>query len=125
MKRKKMLQKNTKQLTKISNYHSFDDWAADLIKQDTNGIDEYLKISFDEYAKDGDEKALLITLRQIAKARGGFKMLASKTGMKRESLYRALSPTGNPRLHTITIILHVLGYNLVLKPISQTIKNQQ
>lgn len=108
---------NKEKIKKISNYESFDDWAADIIKQD--GIDEYLKISFDEYAQDGDEKALLITLRQIAKARGGFKVLSSKTGIKRESLYRALSAHGNPRLHTITAILHVFGYSLILKPVHQ------
>lgn len=104
-----------KKLNKISNYPSFDDWAADVIKQKPNGIDKYMLIAFEEFTKDGDEKALLITLRQIAKARGGFKELSNKTGIKRGSLYRALSSRGNPRLHTLTSILGALGYSLSLQ----------
>jgi len=106
-----------KKIKKISNYDNFDDWVADLLKSEPNGVDEYLKIAFEEFIKDGNEKALLITLRQIAKAKGGFQMLAEKTGIKRESLYRSLSENGNPRLKTLTAILSALGYCLFLKPV--------
>jgi probable addiction module antidote protein len=107
----------TKRLKKVSNYESFDDWVADLIQQTPNGIDNFLKTSFEEFLKDGNEKALLIALRQVAKAKGGLRDLANKTGIQRESLYRALSERGNPRLSTLTSIMSALGYNLSLKPI--------
>lgn len=103
-------------LKKVSNYESFDDWVADMIRQEPDGIDKYMKIAFEEFLKDGNEKALLIALRQIAKARGGFKELAEKTGIKRESLYRVLSVHGNPRLNTLTLVINALGYNLSLRP---------
>lgn len=108
-----------KKLKKVSNYESFDDWVADLIQQEPNGIDNYMKVSFEEFLKDGNEKALLIALRQVAKAKGGFSDLADKTGLKRESLYRVLSEHGNPRLDTFTLVINALGYSLSLKPIHQ------
>jgi probable addiction module antidote protein len=104
-------------IKKISNYNNFDDWVIDLMKQDSTGIDKFVETAFEEFAKDGDEKALLITLRQIAKAKGGFKLLANKTGLTRESLYRTLSSNGNPRLHTLAIVLSALGYGIFLKPL--------
>lgn len=49
--------------------------------------------------EDTDEpKVLLIALRQIAEARGGIAKVAKAAGIERESLYRALSARGNPRL---------------------------
>lgn len=104
-------------LTKVSNYENFDAWVADLVQQEPNGIDNYLKISFEEFLKDGNEKALLIALRQIAKAKGGFEKLSSETGIKRESLYRALSENGNPRFSTLVSVLNSLDYGLCIKPL--------
>jgi probable addiction module antidote protein len=106
-----------KKIKKISNYESFDDWVTAVIRQEPDGVDEYMQIAFEEFIKDGDEKALLITLRQVAKAKGGFQKLADKTGIKRESLYRSLSDHGNPRFNTFSAILNALGYGLYLKPI--------
>jgi probable addiction module antidote protein len=102
-------------LKKISNYKNYDEWVADDLRQEKTGADEYIKIAFEEYFKDGDEKALLVMLRQAAKTKIGFKDLAAKTGLSRESLYRALSPQGNPRLHTIKLVLGALGYELKLQ----------
>lgn len=105
----------SKKIEKISNYKNYDEWVADVLRQEKNGAKEYIKIAFDEYSKDEDEKALLVTLRQAAKANIGFKDLAKKTGLSRESLYKALSPNGNPRFHTISLILDALGYKLRLQ----------
>jgi probable addiction module antidote protein len=107
-----------KKIKKASNYKSYDDWVADILRQEKNGADEYIKIAFDEYLQDGDEKALLVTLRQAAKAKMGFKGLSEKTGLSRESLYRTLSSHGNPRLRTFKLVLDALGYNLRLQRIA-------
>jgi probable addiction module antidote protein len=104
-----------KKLKKVSNYKNYDDWVADVLHQEKNGADDYIKIAFDEYSKDSDEKALLVTLRQATKAKIGFKNLAEQTGLSRESLYRVLSPDGNPRLHTFKLVLGALGYKLKLQ----------
>jgi probable addiction module antidote protein len=104
----------SKKIKKVSSYDSYDEWVADVLRHEKGGADKYIKIAFEEYAKDGDEKALLVTLRQAAKAKMGFKGLAEKTGLSRESLYRALSTNGNPRLHTVKLVLGALGYELKL-----------
>jgi len=103
-----------KKLRKVSNYKNYDEWVADVLRQEKNGADEYVKIAFEEYFKDGNEKTLLIMLGQAAKAKMGFKNLAEKTGLNRESLYKTLSPRGNPKLHTIKLVLGALGYELKL-----------
>lgn len=104
-----------RKMHKISNYNNFDEWVADNLLKEKHGIDDYIQIAIDEYNKDGDEKALLVTLRQAAKAKVGFKNLSDSTGLSRESLYKALSSNGNPRLHTLKLILNALGFKLCLQ----------
>jgi probable addiction module antidote protein len=73
---------------------------------------EYLKAAM----KDTEEpQVLLIALRQIALARGGIAKIAQATGIERESLYRALSPRGNPRLSTLFAVTKVLGLTLTVE----------
>lgn len=44
----------------------------------------------------------------------GMARLAAQTGLSRESLYKALSPAGNPSLVTVARVAHVLGMQLRL-----------
>ena len=62
--------------------------------------------------EDSDEPAvLLIALRHISEAYG-MAEVARRAGIKRESLYRALSPKGNPTLRTLTAVLQTMGLRL-------------
>ncbi len=72
----------------------------------------YLQLTLDEYAKDGDVHEFLRALRDVAAAQGGMSKLAKDTGFDRAGLYRALSDKGNPRLDTLAVILHQLGFKL-------------
>jgi len=82
------------------------------LRDDPEFAAEYLKAAME----DADEpKVLLIALRQIAKARGVAKV-AKGARMKRESLYRALSPHGNPRLTTLMAVTKALGLSLTVEP---------
>lgn len=65
----------------------------------------------EEYHKDGDVKALLIALRNIAKAKGGMEQLPKKTHLNRQNLYHILSDKGNPTLDTFELILKGLVNN--------------
>ena len=65
----------------------------------------------------GDQAALLLALRTVAEARGGMSMIAAKTGLKRESVSRALSATGNPRLSSLSAILAAAGLQIAVKPV--------
>ncbi|MGE4267353.1 MAG: addiction module antidote protein [Deferribacterales bacterium] len=75
----------------------------------------YLDLAVDDYVETGDEAELLLAVRQVVQAGIGFAKLAEMTGLSRESLYKTLSGSGNPKLKTIKEILSALGYSLYFK----------
>jgi|SRR5579872_4053941 len=73
---------------------------------------EYLKAALD----DADEpEVLLVALRRIAEARGGIAKVAKAAGLQRESLYRALSSHGNPRLSTLVAVTKAIGLRITVE----------
>lgn len=80
-----------------------------MLRNDPDFATEYLKAAFEEMDEDGGEAAFLMALRHIVEARGGMTQLAEKTGLSRESLYRSLSPKGNPTLRTMKQVIHATG----------------
>lgn len=52
----------------------------------------------------------------VARARG-MSEIARESGLSRESLYRALSPEGNPEFATILCVVRALGLRLSTTPI--------
>ena len=71
----------------------------------------YLEAAFEL----GDSSLIAAALGDIARAKGMSK-IARDTGLGRESLYKALSPTGNPELATVVKVVHALGLQLHAKP---------
>jgi probable addiction module antidote protein len=72
---------------------------------------EYLKAALE----DADEpRVLLIALRHVAQARG-IARIAKAAGIERESLYRALSARGNPRLSTLYAVAKAVGLRLTVE----------
>jgi len=84
--------------------------AADYLKT-PDDIHYYLEAAM----KDGDDRVILMALRNIAKAMGGMSELARETGLSREALHRALGPKGNPRFSTLNSILHAFGLEFSLR----------
>ncbi len=87
----------------------FDNFLFQYLK-DTERALGYLNEVLSNY-KDNDKESqeeLLLCLRSIAHAQGGMSNLAKKTGLGRESLYKTLSETGNPRLGSLTKIIEAL-----------------
>ena len=68
----------------------------------------------DAALEDGDERLLLAALQTVAKATGGMSALAKTSELNRESLYRALSKNGNPRLDTLAAVLRAYGLRLAV-----------
>ncbi|MDG2072179.1 MAG: putative addiction module antidote protein [Pseudomonadales bacterium] len=63
--------------------------------------------------EDGDTATVLMALRNITEAQAdGFAGLAARTHLGRESMYKMLSRTGNPKLSTLTKVLQGLGLKL-------------
>jgi len=73
---------------------------------------EYLKAALEDTEEPG---VLLIALRRIAEARGGIAKVAKAAGIERESLYRALSAKGNPRLSTLVAVTKAVGLKLTVE----------
>ena len=79
------------------------------LKRDPALAAEYLNVA----AEDGDAKSYLLALRTVAEAQGMTKV-ARAAGVPRESIYRALSPKGNPRLSTLTAVLKAAGLRMTV-----------
>ncbi len=73
---------------------------------------EYLKAAIEDTE---EPQVLLLALRQIAEAQGGIAKVAKAAGVERESLYRALSPRGNPRLSTLFAVTRAMGLTLTVE----------
>lgn len=80
-------------------------------------VAEHLKTEEDMAAyleaalEDGDPKLVSAALGDIARAKG-MTQIARETGLGRESLYKTLSPEGNPELTTLLKVVHALGLQL-------------
>ena len=86
---------------------SHDKAIVDELRRDPKFAAEYLKAALE----DADEpQVLLIVLRHLAEAKGGVAKIAKAAGIKRESLYRALSERGNPR--TMSSLTHVEPFHV-------------
>lgn len=91
---------------------SHDQLLVAELRRDPEFAAEYLKASLE----DTDEpRVLLMALRHLAEAKGGIAKIAKAAGVERESLYRALSTRGNPRLSTLTAVTKALGLKLTVE----------
>ena len=81
------------------------------LKNDPEFAAEYLKAALED---EDEPRVLLIALRHLAEAQGIAKV-AKAAGVQRESLYRALSPRGNPRLSTFVAVTKAIGLKLTVK----------
>lgn len=69
----------------------------------------YLEATFDEFGNDA--RAVIRALGGIARAQG-MTSVARRSGLGRESLYKALSGEGNPSFDTVLRVLDALGLRL-------------
>ena len=67
----------------------------------------YLNVALE----DGDLSLIMASLGDIARARS-MAVVAQETGLGRESLYKSLSPGGNPEFATVLKVVRSLGFRL-------------
>lgn len=91
---------------------SHDEVMAKRLRRDRAFAAEYLKAAMEDTE---EPRVLLIALRHVAEARGGIAKVAKAAGIERESLYRALSPRGNPRLSTLFAVTKAMGLTLTVE----------
>lgn len=77
---------------------------------------EYLKAAMESLDDPDDRAAGLLALRTVAEAYGGLGVVAAEAGVSRETLYRTLSPKGNPTLKTLLAVLKTVGLRLSVEP---------
>ncbi|KAB2872204.1 MAG: putative addiction module antidote protein [Ideonella sp.] len=74
----------------------------------------YLEAALEE----GDSALVAAALGDIARAKG-MSHVAREAGLGRESLYKALSPGGNPEFATVLKVVAALGLQLHAAPASE------
>lgn len=89
---------------KIKDLPKFD--VVDYLKSEKD-IAAYLTAVLE----DGDPALFVAAIGDIAKAKG-MTEIAKKSGVTRESLYRALKIEARPRFETVARVIHALGMKL-------------
>lgn len=95
---------NSAQKTKIKDLKKFD--VVDYLKTEKD-IAAYLSAVLE----DGDPALFVAAIGDIARAKG-MTEIAKKSGVTRESLYRALKVEARPRFETVTRVVRALGMKL-------------
>lgn len=97
----------------MAKYRDYEEELIEYLKDHDEAV-AYLNAAWEESLK-GDEESqqlFLVALRNVAEAQGGLGKLARKVHIRREQLYRILSPKGNPGLKLIRPLLIALGISL-------------
>lgn len=71
-----------------------------------------------DFLEEGDSGMIAEALGIAARARG-MTEVANKSGIARESLYKALRADSQPRLETILKVMNAFGVRLVVQPIHE------
>lgn len=77
--------------------------------------DEDMAAYLEAALEEGDAALVAAALGDIARAKG-MTQLARDTGLGRESLYKALSASGNPEFATVMKVVAALGLKLHATP---------
>jgi len=94
-------------VTEVPIAHKTTSWDPSEYLDSPESIAAYLEAAFE----DGDPALIAAALGDIARAMG-MTQLASRAGVSREALYKALSATGDPRLSTFLGVMKALGIKL-------------
>jgi probable addiction module antidote protein len=95
----------------VGSYH---EWEVEELRKNREFAVEYLKAAMEALDNPEERAGGLIAMRAMAEAYGGLGAVAAAAGISRESLYRALSPKGNPTLKTLIAILKTVGLRLTV-----------
>lgn len=89
--------------------------TVESLRKDTQFAAAYLNAVL----ADGEQEEVMLALRRLSQAFGGVSKLAKKAELNATTLYRTLSPKGNPELKSLLALLRALGMQLVVQPLSQ------
>jgi probable addiction module antidote protein len=91
---------------------SHDERSIEELREDRGYAVALLQLAMESLDNPEERGGALLSMRAVAEAYGGLGAVAAQAGISRESLYRALSPKGNPTLKTLVAVLRTLGLRL-------------
>lgn len=112
-KRKNILKISKEQEEPMGRSRNYHDNLVSSLKNHDEAV-AYLNAAFEE-SLEGDaesQEVLLMAFRNVAEAQGGVGKLAQKARLGRESLYKTLSPKGNPEWRTLVALVRAMGLQL-------------
>lgn len=98
-------------------YMAHEDATIESFRKDPAYAAEYLNAVLE----DGSQEELLLALRRIAEA-FGMKQIAGEARLNVNTLYRTLSPAGNPELRSFQAILGAMGMRLAVTPLPSVVQ---
>lgn len=98
-------------------YMAHEDATIESFRKDPAYAAEYLNAVLE----DGSQEELLLALRRIAEA-FGMKQIAGEARLNVNTLYRTLSPAGNPELRSFQAILGAMGMRLAVTPLPSAVQ---
>ena len=101
----------------VGSYH---DWEVQELGSDKKFAVGYLRYAMESLNNPEERAGALLSIRAVAEVYGGFAKVAAQAGISRESLYRSLSPKGNPTLKTLVAVLNAVGLRLSVTQTSET-----
>lgn len=77
---------------------------------------EYATLYLNDALQEGSPEDFLLALRNVIRATQGMSQIAPEADLGRESLYKALSESGNPQLGTVQKVIAALGLQISIRP---------
>ena len=96
---------------------SHEEATVESFRKDPVFAAEYLN----SILEDGDQEELMLALRRMSKAFGGIQKLADQAKLNANTLYRTLSPKGNPELKSLRAVLKAMGMQLTVRPLRRKV----
>jgi probable addiction module antidote protein len=93
-------------------FRSHDDATQEMFRNDPAFAADYL----DAVLADGDLAEVMVALRHVVNARSSIQDVAAEAGLNPNTLYRTLSPAGNPELRSLAKVLAAVGLRLAIAP---------
>ncbi|MBI3375466.1 MAG: putative addiction module antidote protein [Betaproteobacteria bacterium] len=104
--------KTTKTRKTLKVHRSHQEATVESFRRDPKFAAAYLNAVLE----DGDGAELMTALRYVTDAFGGVSAIAQKTGLNTTTLYRTLSPKGNPELKSFMDIMKAVGMRILVQP---------
>jgi len=106
----------TRKLKSVAS-RSHEEATVESFRKDPAFAAEYLN----SVLEDGDQGELMLALRRMSKALGGVPKLAEEAELNVNTLYRTLSPKGNPELKSLRALLRAMGMQLTVRPVRKRV----